>query len=146
MSNGTSKKDLEKKSLDTLSDLGTKFTIKGVGSFSIKPAKLRTLVEISKVSVNISIEKKDAASLMEAIALAPENAKIAAKMVALAILRDKWKMKLFSGILARKLYNNLTAKELYELVVISINQSDSSFFFRSLTLIGSIRITKPMGT
>jgi hypothetical protein len=132
----------EQQAAKVLLDEGVKFKIKGLGSYEIKPLKLCTLVEISKDALKIPAIS-EAATAMNVIATAGQSAKICARIVAKAILRDRYKMKFLSGRLTRKLYNALTAEELNNLVLIIIKQSGADFFFSSTSLISSMRIMKP---
>lgn len=132
--------ELQQEAANKLLDKGVKFKIKGIGSFEIKPLKLCTLVEISKEALKIDkIEGKDI-SPMQVIATSKNSAFTASRLIAKAILRDRYKMKFFSGILSRKIYNTLTPEELQSLVLVIISQSKADFFFSSINLLGAMRI------
>lgn len=137
--------ELQHEAASALLDEGIKFNIKGIGKLSIKPPKLCTLVEISKDALKVDVIEKGA-NTVNIIASSRESAVHASRIIAKAILRDSWKMKLFSGLLTRKLYNALTPKELYSLLLATVQQSRADFFLVSINLIGTMRIMKKKDT
>lgn len=115
-----------------------KFRIEGVGNFSIKPLKLGTLVSISKQSLKID-KPNEKASILNVLAQA-ESAIPASKIIAMAILNSRWKIKLFSGFLAKRILWKLTPAELSALTNAVITQSNATFFFSCISLYGAMRI------
>ena len=121
-----------------------KFRIEGVGNFSIKPLKLGTLVSISKEALHI--EKPEEKSTVVNIIAQAQSARPASRIIAKAILNSRWKIKLFTGILSRKLLWKLTPVELNVLSNAVITQSNASFFFNCISLYGSMRIMERKAT
>lgn len=134
-------KELQQQAAEAMLSEPVRFEVKGLGKFEIKPLKLGTLISISKEALKID-KPRDKATIVSIIAQA-ESARPASKIVAKAILNSRWKIKLFSGVLAKTLLWSLTPVELNQLVNIIINQSNAGFFFSSMTLLGSMRIMEP---
>lgn len=134
-------KDLQQQAAEAMLSESVKFEVNGLGKFEIKPLKLGTLISISKDALKID-KPVDKSTIVSIIAQA-EAAGPASRIVAKAILNSRWKIKLFSGVLAKMLLWKLTPVDLNQLVNIIINQSNAGFFFSSITLLGSMRIMEP---
>lgn len=136
-------KSLEEKAADAILSKGTKFTIRGLGRFTMNPLYLGTLVSISKEALKIEIEARKGITMLNIIASTKKNALPAARIIAKAILNSKIKIALFSSVFARMLYWKLTPSELDNLVTLVIKNSEADFFFNSTILLSGMRVMAP---
>ena len=73
-----------------------------------------------------------------------ENLLQVVKAVAACLLNQRWKIRLFAGMLARYLKNALTADQLQELVMWLLVYSRAESFMNSIKYLSMMKVTSPM--
>ncbi|WP_312900189.1 hypothetical protein [Chryseobacterium taichungense] len=73
-----------------------------------------------------------------------DNAKLCAEIIAVTILGNRWKIKLFKRILTEHLYENIDSKDLLEFTQNVLSLNDYQSFMTSTTLLSAVRVTNPM--
>lgn len=132
------------KVVNALLDKGEAFYMKtrfGKRKFVIKPLVLGTLIAISESCNNVEIDESDTEP-MQVIAKYSKYSKEMARIVALAVLNNKLKIKLFSSYLTNYFLWKLSPGELYKLMMLSIKQMEVTDFFGCTALLGAMNITK----
>ena len=148
--------DTEKGAVDAILDKGIEisipkrsvlkyFTKAKDRKFTIRQPYLGTLHSIARVS--LEIEFSEDLIRGNAIAQSHEHArkdvKKLAKVIAIAICNSRWRIRLFSGILADYLVWRLTPERLLQLSVTVFTLSNTADFINSIRLISGARISQP---
>jgi len=136
---------VEAQAADTLLEKGLKFKV-GMLRFTIRQSYLGTLILISKYVTQIKLNDMQftgTGNVSMAYAGVPENAVVLARIIAIAILNGKMKIKLFSGLLARYLLWRLQPERLLSLISVVIVLNNAGAFMNSIRLIHTQRITAP---
>ena len=106
----------------------------------IKPLRLGTLLELSRLYAGMDIDtteaEKDPHALIKCIP-------IASRIAAVCILNGPAKIKLFSGPLSRFIRKRLTANELLEMMLFIVTYSGTASFMSIIRLMGEMRMTTP---
>jgi hypothetical protein len=146
--------EIEIKAGATILDESKRFSIKTHGllrvigikrlRFGIKGLYLGTLILISKEITSITI--KDGNGIAQATSAMEMNSKIMARIIALAILNNRLKIRLFKRILTSFLLWSLNAKNLSDLVHLVLDQMNVLDFFSSIVSIGGLNILKKKET
>jgi len=101
-----------------------------IRSFKISPSTLGTMVKISQEFLNIGLENFDKEEILNSnFLLIRDHAERMARIVAVAVQNSK---KDPPKSLVNFFINNLTAKELFELVNIILKQIDTVNFLKSI--------------
>ena len=141
---------------DTLLERGVRFKIPApfflrlIGrkheELVIYPLKYGTLIAMSRLSTELGadIEKLDGGSINEAMILVNKHGDIVAKWVAIAILRDKWKIERYTDRLAKKLTWRLTPSRLGELFLLIAMLSGVQDFTNIIRFLNTMNLTKRM--
>lgn len=137
---------LEQQELEDLLDKGVEFEVKK-RKFLIKKPYLGTLDLMSDLALKIAYEdeiisgENGANYAREVITNASKGY---ALLVAIVVLNSKWKIKLFSKILAKWFYWNMKANDLKKLAQIVLEDDSVINFLISIRLISGLkRTTKP---
>lgn len=141
--------EIEKKAADTLTEQGVYFEtqtegllrlIKKSRKWYIKPSKLGTLYKCTSIYLRNELngEKMNENPRKAANELAVSACKDYAEIIAIAILNSKWKIKLFSKILAGHFYWKLEPKDLYEIMVQIVTANDIVAFINTIKLTSGI--------
>jgi len=137
-----SKSSDHQKAVEALLAKGIKVKLSKRFSVTIRALKLGTMVEISAYAKDIN-PIAEGVSSMNVIGETKASAKIAARIVAIAILNSRLKINLFSKLLSRWIYWNMNAKQLHEMVIAIISQSNADFFFACTNLLGAMKVMGP---
>lgn len=73
-----------------------------------------------------------------------DNAKLCAEIVAITILRKKWRIKLFRKLFSNYLYWRVNSKELYDFTLKIYKMNDYQNFMTSIILLKAKRTTRPI--
>lgn len=136
------------KAIDTLLDkgmggklrvriLGVKFSI----SMKIRPLYLGTILMLSREQEKIRLADEGQDIIWQMFEKS-ENVKIFARCAAIAILNNRLKIRLFSGILSRLILNNTTIKDIHTLMAIVVSQMNARDFFFTTALIGGLKVVE----
>lgn len=145
----------ETSELNTLLERGMEFTVpkrsllrwlgKPERTFEIKQPFLHTLDCLSAefIAMDFSEAQLKLNPLGESKILAKKNAYLCAKVVAIAILNRRWKIRLLSPLLAYYLLDRLTPAKLFNLVVMINTISNLGDFTSSIRFLHASRTTTP---
>lgn len=133
----------EKTEADLLAENGVKIKI-GKKNYVIKPLLMGTIKEANKYAVQLKLNSKT--SISELLPEYEKNIDPLMKYIAVCILGDKWKIKLFTSILARKLKWELRPADALKLVIAIIQMYDIGTFINSIRFIRETTITTPRET
>lgn len=145
---------IEKNAVETMLEHGVRFHVDTNGIFRILVKRipfrinqpyLGTLLHISRIFLEISLDEKKLGenAYQESYMLVPENAKRAAKLISLAVLNSKWKIRLFSGLLTNYFIWRITPSKLFQIMLLVLTISNTASFTNSIRLIQSLRMMKP---
>jgi len=138
--------NLEREELDLMVDKGVKFTVKKrsilrlIGSpereFTIYQPYLGTLDLLSHEFLKIEFdeEKLRTDGLSESKRLGSKAAKVLADILAIAVLSDKWKIKLFKSFLSQYFLWRVTPSKMLELSMIINIMMNLEGFINSIRL------------
>ncbi len=147
--------NLEREELDLMVDKGVKFTVKKrsilrlIGSpereFTIYQPYLGTLDLLSHEFIKIEFdeEKLQADGLSESKRLGSKAAKVLADILAIAVLSDKWKIKLFKKALSSYFFWRVTPSKMLELSMIINIMMNLEGFINSIRLNAIHRTATP---
>ena len=147
--------NLEREELDLMVDKGVKFTVKKrsilrlIGSpereFTIYQPYLGTLDLLSHEFLKIEFdeEKLRTDGLSESKRLASKAAKVLADILAIAVLSDKWKIKLFKPFLSQYFLWRVTPSKMLELSMIINIMMNLEGFINSIRLNAIHRTANP---
>lgn len=132
---------MEKKEADILVNEGLRFTV-GKRNIHIKPLTYGAMAYANKhaVSLRMDLEEDNNSKLFMEIG---KNIKPYMRFIAVCILGSKWKIKLFTGLLANWLMWRLKPKKAFEIGLAIVQMHDLANFISSIRLIGETTITKP---
>lgn len=138
------KKKVESNAVDTLLDEGMKVKV-GQFTFVVKQSKLGTLLHVSKLFLQISIDEDKIQDSVYAgtYMQVPENAERVAKVVATTILNSRMKIWLFSKLLSKYLLWSLTPSRLFSLMSVILILNNAASFTNSIRLMHTFRMMKP---
>lgn len=141
--------NIKKKATDTLLDKGVYITVrpKGILSvfkktlrFTIYPSTLGTLYTICGIYLKseIDVTKLESNPVGYANEKAVNAAKDYAKIIAVAVLNSKWKIRLFANILSKRFLWWITPKDLLSIMVLVIEANNILDFMNSIRLTSGI--------
>lgn len=143
----------ERAAINTLLDKGLNFEVprslfgrkRKPRVFTIRQPYLGTLDSLSELylQMGFSEEALKANPMQEGRKLSAENAKIMARVVAVAVLNSYWGIRLFTGILARYFLWRVTPSTLFQLAMIINTISNVADFTNSIRLLSLVRTTQP---
>jgi hypothetical protein len=143
--------NVEKKAAETLSDRGVYWKLpsfwflriigKKTVRVIVKPIRLGTLLELSRIYAALDIKPEDLEKDPHGLIL--NNTRALCTIAAVCILNSKLKIRLFSGLLARFLLSRLTANNLLEIMMFIVTYSGVTAFTTTIRLIGEMRVTTP---
>lgn len=117
--------------------------------FYIFQPYLGTLDHLSELSLQMKIDEKvyESDDMFERLQgykiLASKTARLAAKMAAISVLNSRWKIKLFSGILAGYFLWHIQPTHLLQLAMLINKMSNFGDFTNSIRLMSTARTTAP---
>lgn len=140
----TEKLNIEKQAVDTLLEQGMTFKA-GLFRFHLQQPYLGTLLHMSRLYAEIAIdeEKLKDSAYAGSYMLVPQNAKRVSKLIALAVLRSRVKIKLFAGLLSWYMLWNLTPEKLFAIMGMVLVIGNTASFTNSIRLIQALRMMKP---
>ena len=130
----------KQKAADVLLDNGVYFETEGLFGrnkrWTIRPSKLGTLYEITRLYLRheIDMDKFELNPMKEANEITNISAKDYAKVVAIAVLNSRWKIKFFKGILANYFYWKITPKKLLQIMFIVVDANNVLDFINTIKL------------
>lgn len=134
---------LEKIELDRLLDRGVEFEL-GKRKYILKEFYGGTLDALSAEFIKLELKQTDTEiATQEFNHFVNSNTKTWARVIAIAVLNSKWKIKFLTGIMARRIlwaYKPSDLKGLVDIIATMCNYKD---FIHSSVLIAGIRTTKP---
>lgn len=145
----------EKQELDTLIERGMTFTVpvrsilrylgKTERSFIIRQPYLGTLDYLSRefIDMDFSEEKLQGNAMGESKRLIAHNARRCARVIAIAILNSKWRIKLLAPLLASYLLWRITPDKLFKLTLLINTISNVADFTNSIRFLSVTRTTSP---
>ena len=146
----------ERNELDLLIRKGVKFTTpkksflrwfgKKEREWIINQPFLGTLDRLSALYIEMGIDEKDFIgenALISAKKLTRKTAKLAAKVVAVAVLNDRVQINLYSGILASYFLWRLQPSKLLQICILINSMSNFGDFTNSIRLMSASRTTAP---
>lgn len=148
MENSDKNLKVEGQAIDTMLEKGIRIK-SGFIYLTIKQSYLGTLVHISKYVSKMKLndlQLGDINTVSQAYVSVHENALLLSKIVAIAVLNGKIKIKLFTWILSKYLLWNIKPDRLLTMVSIVILMNNSGAFMNSIRLIHTQRITAPKGS
>lgn len=108
---------------------------------TVKAIRLAQLLEMSRLYTSMNVNEEELENRPhEFIAV---HMPAVARMAAVCVLDAPWKLRLFTGILARFIMNRFTPDMLLEMMLFVINFSGISSFQNTITLTGTMKITGP---
>lgn len=134
----------ERNEINSLLEKGVKFKV-GKRAWKLHEPYLGTLDHISALAIKINIDQKTLTDdpLSESKRLVGKSAKIAAKIVAIAVLNNRFKIKFLTGILATYFLWHITPRKLLELALLINTMGNYGDFISSIRLMNSARTTAP---
>lgn len=136
------------KAIDTILEkgIGGKLSVKILGvrfslNMKIKPLYLGTILLLAKEQEKIEKVDEGNEIIWDTFEKA-ENVKIFARCIAIAVLNDRTKIRLFSGILTRLILNYATVKDIHSLMTIVVSQMNSRDFFFTTALIKGFKVVE----
>lgn len=120
-------------------------TSKKPRKFIIRQPYLGTLYNLSSLYLEAGFDETQFREdpVWNSRLLANKNAFLMCKIVAVAILNNKLKIKLFTGLLARYLFWRLKPDTLLNIVLVIATLNNTVDFMNSIRLIGAVRATAP---
>lgn len=105
---------------------------------------MRTLLEVSSIALRSGFQlEKLTGDIDSAHQAVKDHTPAVVKIVATLMLNGRVKIALFRGILRWWLMNNLTARKLGEITLVTVAFSGIQDFTTSIRLIGTMRVTAP---
>lgn len=130
----------EKSEAELLAENGLKITI-GQKDYVIKPLLFGTIAEANKYAVQLKLNTEG--TVTDFLPQYEENIEPLTKFIAVCILHKKWKIKLLTPFLARKLKWELKPSDALKLVIAILQMYDMGNFTTSIRLIRETTITAP---
>ncbi len=140
----TEKLATEKSAHEVLLDKGVLIDV-GWFTFNVKQPTLYGLLLISLNYMKLAIDeqKLDDKSYSGIYSQIPGNIKLVCRIIAIAILRRSWKIKVFGAILTRYLLHNLTPAQQLRYLRVTVLTNNYADFAHSIRLIQTLRMMKP---
>lgn len=134
----------EEKEADQLIEHGFKINI-GKREFHIKPLRYGTITFANRYAVKLKVNlmSDDNSSLFKEM---EKNIDPLMRFIAVSILHDKWKILLFTGLLAYYLKWKLNPQVALKMSIAILQMYDIKNFITSIRLIGQMTITSPKET
>ena len=143
----------ERKTYAALINRGLNFTVDRTGifrrktprTFHIKQLYLGTMDLVSEAFSRLEIDEVSLAEdpIAEGRRLEHLHARGMARIVALAVLNGKWKIRLFAGIYTRYFLWHVNPSKLYQLAMIVNTLSNTPDFVNSIRLLSIVRTAPP---
>lgn len=133
----------EKTEAELLAENGLKINI-GKKEYVIKPLLFGTISKANKYAVQLKLNT--ASDITDFLPEYEKNIDPLMKFIAVCILGDKWKIKLFTPFLANRLKWKLKPNEALKLVIAILQMYDIGNFTTSIRLIRETTITAPRKT
>lgn len=134
----------EKAEAELLAQNGFNITI-GKRKFTIKPLTFGAIVKANQYATEIKMNIKGG-EISSMVQNYQENTDPLMKFIAVAILGQKWKIKLFTNILAKWLKWNLKPSDTMKITIAILQMYDMANFIPSIQLIAETTITTPRKT
>ncbi|KUJ56451.1 hypothetical protein [Chryseobacterium aquaticum] len=138
------KEQQEEKESNQLIEKGFFFNV-GKRELHIKPLVFGTIAQANKYAVDLKINilSDDNASVFKEV---NRNIDPLMKFIAVCVLAKPWKIKLFSGLLAKYLKWKLNPQTALKITLAILQMYDIANFITSIRLIGQTTITNPRET
>lgn len=147
-------KSIEQYAADTILEKGVRvripapfflriFLVKRIGLLFHQPY-LGTLMHVARLSVKDGFDLAELnGEINDVHELVLKHSKTLRKIVAVLYLNSGWKIRLFTGLVAKWLEYKLTPSKLAEIAVVVVAYSRLEDFTSTIRLIGAMRITSP---
>jgi hypothetical protein len=114
-------------------------------SFTIKQPNAGTLIKISEIisEIDLDFEKLQNDTIYESYQIAGKELPKVTRIIAIAILGGKWKIRLFTGILTNWLLWRVTPEKILQLAEVLFTLNNTLDFLNSIRLIRGTRMTAP---
>lgn len=131
----------EQKEAELLADNGFFFET-GKIKWYIKPLRFGTIIKANKYAVDLKINlvTEDNASLFKEF---NNNTKPLMRFIAVCVLGSRWKIALFTKLLARYFEWKLKPKDALGITIAILQMYDLKNFIPTIRLIGQMTITSP---
>ena len=138
------KEQQEEEESNQLIEKGFFFNV-GKRELHIKPLVFGTIAQANKYAVDLKINilSDDNASVFKEV---NRNIDPLMKFIAVCVLAKQWKIKLFSGLLAKYLKWKLNPQTALKITLAILQMYDIANFITSIRLIGQTTITNPRET
>jgi hypothetical protein len=142
------KQEQEQNIIDTLIEKGLKFNI-GKREYVVKELHLGAMDMMADMFIKMEIDED---AIKENTLSAPKyevkkSAKAFARVIAIAILDgknySKWRIKLFAGMLAKKIVWRVKPSVMFEISKVILQLNNYADFLNSIRLTAGARTTKP---
>lgn len=111
---------------------------------TIHQPTLRTLLKVASISLQSGFKVEELTGEMnQAHQVIKDHTRAVVKIVSTLILNGRKKSALFQWMLERYLLNNLTARKLGEIALVTVAFSGVQDFTTTIRLIGAMRVTAP---
>lgn len=146
---------VQQQSADTILERGVRFKIpapfllrllgKKTVSLTIYRPRMGTLIYMSRISAGLTADLQRIAdgSLNEAYTLIDTHGELVAQWLAVAILNKRWKIRLFTRMLTRRIVWGLSAARLSELFVLVAMLSGVKDFTNIIRYLNTMNILTP---
>ncbi|WP_426473446.1 hypothetical protein [Chryseobacterium balustinum] len=136
--------EAEEKEADLLIEHGFKINI-GKREFHIKPLHFGTITQANKYAVKLKVNllSDDNSSVFKEM---EKNIDPLMRFIAVSILHDYWKVKLFTGLLSKYLKWKLNPQIASKMSIAILQMYDIKNFITSIRIIGQMTITSPKET
>lgn len=138
-----SNKIQEKTEAELLAEQGVRIKI-GEREYTIKPLLFGTISYANKYAVELKLNSSE--NIEDFLPNYEKNIDPLMKFIAVCILGEKWKIKLFTNLLARRLKWALSPREALQIVVVILQMYDIANFIHSIRFIKETTITTPRET
>lgn len=147
--------NIEGRAIDTLLNNGISFEMPRKGllkyilgktkKYIIRQPYLGTLDYITKEYLSMNVDEKvlKSATIEESWQLTANHTQAMARIIAIAILNSKWRIKFLTGYLSRKLMWELNPSKLRSISVLIAAISNTADFTNSIRLMSGMRTTAP---
>lgn len=145
---------VQKQAADTLLERGVRFTIpapfllrifgKKTVNLTVYRPKMGTLIYLSKGFVDMEVDATtiEDGDIGQAYELVAKHGNAMSRMMAIAVLNSKWRIRLFAGLLGRWLQWRLDAIKQAELFMLITTLSGVQYFTSTIRYLPGMNMTK----
>lgn len=140
--------EAEQNEINLLLDKGMFYTLEGK-KYLFKPPRLGTMIHLAEEFIKLDYNKAQLLSGSPGDGFAEQkrmilpNAVICARIIAVAYLRDGWRLRLLKWYYTRKFLKKITSKDLAALTEIILKSVNLPDFTNSIIMMSTTRVTAP---